>query len=315
MEFQMINLYCTNPRKDDTAFHAYINKQKGIMANMSADPNRVFSDTVTVTMSQYNYRRRPVTSATYDEIDENRAFEIYKERFSDAGGSTFFFVGSFKLADIKPLVETYIASLPAKNMNPTYKDVGIKNPTGIIEKTVNRGKEPKSTVEMLYTGHAEYSRKNRLELQALSSLLSIKLREQLREEMSGVYGVYAAGQLTHYPSAEYRFVVYFGCAPEMVDKLIAATYKEIDSVMQFGAGAVNLRKIKETFTRQREVDLKDNQFWLNAISQNYQNNENILEINDFNKFVDGLTNDDFKRLAKQYLTKTNFAKFVLMPEK
>ncbi len=299
-EFQLINLYCTNPRKDDTAFHAYINKEKGLAENMSVDPAKAFSDTVSVTMSQYNYRRKPVTSATYDQVNENRAFEIYKERFSDAGGLTFFFVGSFKLADMKPLVETYLASLPAKNMNPTYKDPGIKNPTGLIEKTVNRGKEPKSTVEMLYTGHAEFTRKNRLELQALSSLLSIKLREQLREEMSGVYGVYAAGQLTHYPSQEYRFIVYFGCAPEMVDKLITATYAEIDSVKQFGAGAVNLRKIKETFKRQREVDLKDNQFWLNAIYQNYQNNENLLEINDFDKFVDGLTNDDFKRLANQY---------------
>ncbi|HXB12481.1 MAG TPA: insulinase family protein [Bacteroidia bacterium] len=320
-QFQLINLYCKNPRKDDTAFQAYIQKEKGLVENTSADPNTAFSDTVSVTMSQYSFRRRPATTAIYNEIDENRAFQIYKERFSDAGGMTFFFVGNFTTDNIKPLVEKYLGSLPSSNMNPNYKDVGIKPPTGLINKTVYRGKEPKSTVEMMYSGTAQYSRKDRLEMQALSSLLSIRLREQLRQVMSGVYGVYAGGQLTHFPRQEYRFVVYFGCAPEKVDTLIAATYKVIDSVKQFGAGMqkdvrdINMQKIKETFKRQREVDLKDNQFWLNALSQNYQNGENMLEISDFDKFVDGLTNDDIKRLANKYLTKTNFAKFVLMPEK
>jgi zinc protease len=313
--FQLINLYFTSPRKDDTAFQSLMSQEKGFIQNQNVDPENAFRDTVSVTMSQYNFRRRPTTLATLGEVDENKAYDIYKNAFSDANGFTFFFVGSFKPEEIKPLVEMYIGSLPSKNPAPMWKDVGITKPKGVITKTVVRGKEPKSTVELLFTGSFEYNRKNRLQLEALSQLLSIKLREQLREEMSGVYGVFSRGIPTHFPKPEYQFIVYFGCAPERVDELTNAALKEIDSVKNFGANEVNLHKIKETFKRQREVDLKDNKFWLSAISQNYQNGEDILELQNFDKEVDAISSDILKSLANQYLGMTNYAKFILTPEK
>jgi predicted Zn-dependent peptidase len=36
---------------------------------------------------------------------------------------------------------------------------------------------------------------------------------------------------------------------------------------------------------------------------------------EYNKWVDALKSDDFKRLAKKYLSMENYAKFVLVPEK
>lgn len=314
-EFQLINLYFTRPRKDDTAFNSFMDKQKGFIANQSADPASALRDTVTVTMSNYNFRRRPQTVTTLGEVNEDRAYSIYKDAFSDADGFTFFFVGNFKPEDIKPFVETYLGGLPSKGGSHMWKDIGVAKPKGVITKTVVRGKDPKSTVEMLFTGSFEYNRKNRLGMQALSQLLSIKLREQLREEMSGVYGVFAQGMPTHFPKQEYQFLVYFGCAPERVDELVKAALMEIDTVQKSGASEVNVNKIKELFKRQRETDLKDNKFWLTAISQSYQNGEDITELNAFDKWVDEITSDYLKALANKYLTQTNFAKFILTPEK
>jgi zinc protease len=312
--FQLINLYFTQPRKDDTAFHAFMDQQRGFIQNRSADPSNAFRDTVEVTMSQYNYRRRPYTVNLVNEIDENKAFDFYKQQFSDAGDFTFFFVGNFKPDNIKPLVEMYLGSLPSGNSTHAWKDVGIRPPTGVISKTVVKGKEPKSSVQITFSGPCQYTRKNTRDMEALSSLLSIKLREQLRQEMSGVYGVGARGLLSHYPKEEYRFTISFGCAPERVNELVDATYKMIDSVKQFGAGDINLRKIKETLHRQHEVDVKDNKFWLGAISQSYKDNLDLMDILNFDTWVDGLTNEDFKRLANQYLNMNNYAKFVLNPE-
>jgi len=312
--FQLVNLYFTQPRKDDTAFSSLIDRIKGFMQNRSNDPANVFSDTVQITMSQYNSRRRPYTLSLLNEIDESKAFDFYKQNFADAGGFTFFFVGSFKLDDIKPFVETYLGSLPAGNSTHQWKDAGIRYPKGVISKTVVKGKEPKSTVQLIYSGTAQYNRKNTRDMEALSSLLSIKLREQLRQKMGDVYGVGARGSLNHYPNEDYKFTIGFGCAPEKVNELIDATNKIIDSVKQFGAGDINLRKIKETMHRQREVDLKDNKFWLSAISQSYKDDEDIADIMNYDAWVDGLMNDDFKRLANQYLSMANYAKFVLVPE-
>jgi zinc protease len=313
--FQIINLYCTRPRKDDTAFRSYIDKQNGIIENQNAEPNKAFMDTVQLTMSRYNFRRRPLTPEILKEIDENSAFGIYKKEFSDAGGMTFFFAGNFKPDEIKPLVEKYLGSLPASKNKSMWKDLGIIPPTGLVAKTVYRGKEPKSSVLLMYTGPFEYNRHNRIEMSALSSLISIRLREQLRQVMSGVYGVFANGSVTHYPQQRYTFFIYFGCAPEKADTLINAALKVIDSVKQFGAGKINIQKIKETFEREHQVQLKENSYWLNTISQNDENGENLMEILDFDKQVESLNDNDFKRLATKYLSQTNFAKFVLMPQK
>ncbi len=312
--FQLMNLYFTQPRKDDTAFSAFMDKQKGFIQNMNVDPSNAFFDTIEVTMSQYNTRRRPYTVSLLNEIDQNKAFNFYKQRFSDAGDFTFFFVGNFKPEEIKPMVEMYLGSLPTSNTPHMWKDVGINPLKGIISKTVVRGKEPKSSVQITFSGPAQFTRKSTRDMEALSSLLSIKLREQLREEMSGVYGVGARGQISHYPKEEYRFTISFGCDPKRVNELVDATYKIIDSVKQFGAGDLNIKKIKETFHRQREVDLKDNKFWLNAISQTYKDNLDMDDVLKYDAWVDGLTNDDFKRLATQYLNMSNYAKFVLVPE-
>ena len=44
-------------------------------------------------------------------LDKSMAF--YKNRFADASDFTFVFVGSFDVNAIRPLVETYLATLPS----------------------------------------------------------------------------------------------------------------------------------------------------------------------------------------------------------
>ena len=311
---QLINLYFTAPRKDDTAFSAFMDQVKGNIQNRSVDPASAFRDTIQNVMSEHNYRRRPLTMNVVGEVNENNAFDIYKERFSDAGDFTFFFVGSFKLEQIKPLVEEYLGSLPVKNLPHNWKDVGVKIPTGDINKTVYKGKEPKSSVQLVFSGPAQYSLKNTRDMNALSSVLSIMLRVKLRQEMSGVYGVGAYGAITHYPKEEYKFNIVFGCDPSMVDTLIKASILDIDSLKRFGASADNLQKTKETFKRSRENAMQENSFWLNAVSQEYKDNIDVEDILTFDKWVDSLTSDDFKRMANQYFNMSNYARFVLMPE-
>ena len=83
-------------------------------------------------------------------LDKSLAF--YKDRFADASDFTFVFVGSFDLATMKPLVERYLASLPALHRNETAKDVGMHPPAGVVEKQVRSGIEPKSQVSIVFTG-------------------------------------------------------------------------------------------------------------------------------------------------------------------
>ena len=311
---QLIYLYFTAPRKDAVAFKAVKEQFASFMQNRDNSPDRVFADTVAYTMSGYNYRNRPLRPAMLDDINLDRAFDIYKERFSDAGGFTFTFVGNVKAETLKPLTEKYLGGLPASNKKETFMDREKEGPKGKLEAVVKKGKEPKSSVNLKFTGPFEYNRKNRNEMNALIKLLSIKLRENLREDMGGVYGVGANPVMKHYPKETYTITISFGCAPGNVEKLIAAALTEIEDIKKNGCNETNLTKVKETFIRERELYLKENNFWLASISQNEMNRENMLEILDYNKWVNSLTSDDFKRLANRYFNLNEYKRFVLMPE-
>jgi zinc protease len=160
----------------------------------------------------------------------------------------------------------------------------------------------------------EYNRKNRNEVNALNKLVSIRLREVLREEKSGVYGVSFISTPTHFPSEKLEQVVYFSCSPANVDMLVKAALDIINEVKESSCSDKNLLKIKETAIRERETYLKDNSFWLNSLSANYQNGENILDILHYTEWVNSLKTTDFTGFAKKYIQTENYAKFVLMPE-
>ena len=85
-------------------------------------------------------------------------------------------------------------------------------------------------------------------------------------------------------------------------------------VKEKGCEEKNLTKIKETFIREHETRIKENQFWLGTISGNAQNQENIIELTKYNEWVNSLKADDIKVFANKYLKTDNYARFILNPE-
>jgi zinc protease len=151
-------------------------------------------------------------------------------------------------------------------------------------------------------------------MNALVKLLSTKLREKIREEKGGTYGVQVFPSLTKFPKGRYQLTISFGCAPEKVEELTAAALAEVEDVLKNGTDEKNLVKVKETFLRERETDLKENRFWLGYVSQSYQNGLDVMDMNKYDAWVNALTTKDFKRMAKKFIKKGNLMKFTLKPD-
>ncbi|MCB0302004.1 MAG: insulinase family protein, partial [Calditrichaeota bacterium] len=120
--FQLIHLYFTAPRMDSTAYLAYQAQIRGFLANRAADPGTAFSDTVQVTMSDYHFRTRPWSDKLLQEMDLQKSYQIFRERFANAGDFTFIFVGNIDLLQLESLAETYLASLPATGDRENWRD-------------------------------------------------------------------------------------------------------------------------------------------------------------------------------------------------
>ena len=312
---QLTYAYFVLPRKDSSAFKAFTQQQIGIIQNMSSDPRQVFSDSVRYIMSGYHVRAMPETESTVKEVSFERSYQIYKERFSDPGDFVFTLVGNFDLVSIKPLIEKYIGGISAPIKKEQLKDAGVKTPKGNSSKTFYKGNDPRSSVQLMWTGEVEYTRKNRFEARALSNLLNITLRENLREDKGGVYGVGMYPQLEHFPNGTYKFICGFSCAPDNTEKLIAAAKEEVEAVKAKGCNELNLSKIKETLLKEREVQLKENNFWVSFISSAEVYNEKLSDIDQYNDWVNNLKSEDLKRLANYYFNEKEFKRFVLNPEK
>jgi len=313
--FQLIYLYGTSPRRDTASFASFITRWKEYLQNMSANPQSVFSDTVRVTLTNYHFRGRPITSNSLNGIKLDEALSVYKSRFADFSDFTFFIVGNFQLDSIKTLVEKYLASLPSLNRQEEWKDLGIEPPKGVITKEVHKGIEPKSTVNLTFTGPFEWSQQNRYNFNAMMEVLNIKLREVLRQNEGGTYGVGVYGSPSLYPKQEYNLTVTWGSSPDRVDELVKKALIQIDSLKLKEPDSIYIEKVKEMDRRSFEVNMKQNNFWLSNLYFYYSHNENPEMILNYPKLVDGLTGSAIQSAVKKYFNMENYVKVVLYPEK
>ncbi|TKC05115.1 M16 family metallopeptidase [Pedobacter frigoris] len=313
--FQMVYAYATDPRKDAEIFNKNIDDYKVVLANKNANPTSVFSDTVQAVLSSYHKRAMPMTLEDLSKVSLNEAFAFYKDRFADASEQTFVIVGNFDINTIKPLIETYIASLPALNKKQNYADNGVRSPKGKISKTVYKGLEDKASVELYIHGDYDFNELNNTQLEALKAALEIKILERLREKESGVYSPRVSLSVQKYPDAHYYFNISFSCATANVEKLVAASLDEVSKIRTSGATADDISKFKSEEQRQVELSLRNNGFWLGYISSRLKNGESFDQILNYKKTLDAVSVESTKAAAQKYLTDENYIRLVLMPQK
>ena len=313
--FQLIYLSFTAPRLDTAAYEAFKNQVGPFLANRGSDPDQVFSDTVSWTMSQHNFRARPITASTFAEVNPDSALAFYRNRFSDASDFTFAFVGNIDTVALKPLVERYLASLPATHRSETFRDNGGAPPTGVVEKVVHKGVEPKANTVIEFTGACRYEPDTRFEMRALVELFQIKLTETLREQLGGTYSPSVGGSCARTPRQQYSLIVQFNSAPENVDTLSKSVFALIDSLKANGPSAADVQKVKEELTRSREVEVKQNGYWLVNLLARAEAGEDIGGLLDaYDAMVRNLTGAQIQDAAKTFFNESNYARFVLLPE-
>src|SRR5262249_38676889 len=161
-------------------------------------------------------------------LDTSLAF--YKARFADASNFTFVFVGSFTLETMRPLVETYIASLPATRAHETWRDQGVRPPAEVVQTTVRKGIAPKSQVAIVYSGPFEFTPQNRLALQTATLFLQGRLSDAIREQLGAPYAIPADAEMSRYPGPEYRVSIQWTCDPAQVDSLVTRVFEEVAAV-------------------------------------------------------------------------------------
>ena len=310
---QLVYAYFTAPQKNAGLVTGLLEKYKDNLANRLNDPGMAYTDTISAVLGNYNVRRTAPSVEKANQINIDRAYDIYKERFADASGFTFVFVGNFSPDSIRPLLEKYLGSLPATHRNEKAVDLNIKTPHGPLSKTVYGGREAKATVNLYFTGDYAYSQENNLRMAALKEALQIRMIERLREDEGGVYspGVRFSG--SQHPET-FSMIISFSCAPENVEKLIASVLDEVEKLKKEGPAPVNINKFKAEDRLVLEKELRSDDFWLDYISRRLQQGTDMHQIDHYDDMIKTVTPASVQAQARKYLVSGNYLRFVLLPE-
>ncbi|MDA3910362.1 MAG: insulinase family protein [Bacteroidales bacterium] len=311
---QMIYASFTSPRVTETAFNSYINKTKALLENQSLDPQSVWQDSIRTIMASNHPRRRVLTPELLDEAEYKRINYILKTRFGDPGNFTFYFTGNINPEEVKPLFEKYLGGLAKVNREENWKDLGIVAPKGIVDKTVYKGEDEKTMIVINFHGKMDYTVNDRLELEAISSILSTKLLEEIREEKSGVYTVGAYPNASRIPDEEFGVTIFFSCDPVRIDELTKGIFAEIKKLQENGPSEVDLNKAIQKQSRELETSLKENRFWMRKLEEVNDGSMKTKDVLSYQKYIDKLNAKDLQEAAVKYFDMNNYVRVVLKPE-
>lgn len=312
--FRLLWLRFHEPRFDAESWERLRTRFETMIAHRDRDPGYVFQEKLQNVLTRESPRRPVLDEELLAAADVAVAERVYRDRFADASDFTFAFVGSFDPEDLRPRVETWLGSLPTTSREETWRDEGVERPDGEIRFEVRKGLEPKAQVRWILHGPAEWSREEQHLIGSMTDALAIELRQVLREDLSGTYGVGVSGGISSRPREEYSVTISFGCDPERVDELLARLRVELERVRQEGFDSATLEKVRESQRRGRETEVTENGPWLGWIQTYWTLDLDPALILAHDELVEGLTLERLQEAANRYLDEDRSVLGLLLPE-
>ena len=313
---QLMYLKLTQPRKDEDLFTAFVKKQKMQLKFLAANPQVAFIDTLFSTA----YNNNPLAQAPipkpehFEAIKLNDAMEIYKNEIGNADGYHFFIVGNVDETVLKPLLEMYLASLPAKGNKPVYKDNGVRPVNGNHTLKYYKGKDQKSLIVSFVHDEHKFSEDFRLKASALAEILNIKVIEELREKLGGIYGGGYNASVSQYPYEDYTLSLQLPCGPENVDKLLKAAQEVVNDIKLNGPSKTDLDKVKSQWHESHRESLEKNSYWAGKLQSVMVWDRSKNNVFNYDAWIDKLTTNDIKDVANEIFNGGNTFTGILYPE-
>ena len=311
--FQMSYLYFTNVKKDDKQFQNLMTQLDMALKNKSLSPDAVFSDSVAATTYGHNPRFNNIDVKDLKDINYDRILAIAKERFQNAAQFTFVISGNFDEQTIRPLIEQYIASLPATKAKPEqFKEVITFAKGEVVNQFKVKTESPKATAREMWYAEMPYTLDNIVKLDAVGQVLSMIYLKTIREDESAAYSCGAAGHFntgTNQPKALLQ--AYCPMNPDKSELAVRLLHEGIQNMAK-QVDADQLQKVKDYMLKQADIDAKQNSYWINTITTFKEYGLDVYT--DYKKTVEALTVDNVRDFLNELLKSGNHVEVIMTPE-
>lgn len=311
---QLAHLYFTAPRKDSMAFEGMMNRNLSLLKNRNASSKVVYNDSLSATLYDHNVRMAPVTVEIAKKADYNRIFEIYRECFSDASNFKTVFIGKVDMAQLRPLLCQYLATLPSthkaeKSNKANVPQIVKKNE---VVKFVHKQETPLANVSVFYTANVPFSPKNDLVLDMLTRVLQIAYTDSVREEKGGTYGVGVSFNLEKEDKPNALLRISYKSDPKRYEELNPVIYKQLLNIADHGPVASSMDKVKKYLKKQYGQMAITNDYWSYVIWHQLDDDADFDK--DYCKMVDNLTASDVQKMVKELLKQNHRVEVTMLSE-
>ena len=309
---QLVYLYFTNIAKDQKSYDNLMQTVEVALKNRLLQPEAVFSDSLIATLTCNNPRFKSLDVADLPNVNYDRILEIAKERTANAAAFTFTIIGNYDEAAIRPLIEQYLAALPAKGDVVKSKDVSTDFKGVVVNNFKHKAETPKAIAVMVWhSKNIPYTLENAVKADMVGQILSMEYLKKIREDASAAYTVVAQSGLSRNDfGSEAQVLAYCPMKPEKADTAVLILRDEVEAMTKT-CDADKLVKVKEYMLKNHGDQLKQNNYWLGRI--NTWRKYGLDFHTDYEKLVNAQTVESLAAFVKELLKAGNRAEIIMMP--
>jgi zinc protease len=312
---QMLWLRFDGVRRDEGLYKSWLAREEEALRHRDATPQARFSDALVDTLyAKHPYEPRATVLADLKSVDLDRSLALYRQRFASAKGFTFILAGNFDAAKIKPLLATYLGTLPTPDLPIAYRDVGLRLASGVVKREVKAGTEPKSMLSLTFSGPATWTPEEQVRLDALVEIMNLRIVDVLREKLGLIYSGRMTGSIERGPYEHYGIGTVLPTGPDQVERMTAALFAEIERLKREGPDPADLDKVKRGWAQSWQRNLRSNAYWAAALGNAELYGTDPHRILDQLQRAGKITPEDVKLAAQRYFNTENYVQVVLNPE-
>ena len=311
--FELLYNYFTAATLDADEFNAIKTAVLSTLSNQEAQPTYRFSKTVSNTLYK-DPRNQLLTSQKVNDATREKIVEIIGNLTANAADFTFIIVGNVDIENLKPLLEQYVATLPADANNITplkvdaYHEIGLGNDVTTV-------KTPMQT-EQTYVGifvpaRTEYTAENRALANIAGQILSKRLLDTVREEMGATYSIWANGAVNRPNINNVTFMSTFPMKPEMKDEVLDFIHSQFIDITK-NISDEEFNKVVEYMTKTATENKEKNDAWQSAIAGWLVNG--VDTFNGDIELYNSLTPQMVKEFMKNILDQNNYRVVIVEAE-
>lgn len=311
---QMVYLYFTNINKDQKSYDNLMQIYDVTLRNKAVNPESAYSDSLSMTVNSYNPRSNPLTLDDLKNISYDRILEIAKEQTANAAGFTFNIIGNYDEETIRPLIMTYLASLPG-NSKKKVKTTNISTPVqGKVNNTFKRKMDTPKAISTMYWVSKDIHLSTETDIQSniLGQVLMNIYMKSIREDASAAYTVSAFAHVRKNHEVE-TTTLYASCPmkPEKADLALKIMREEVEKITST-CDPVAFAKAKEYTKKSHDTSVKTNDYWDYVISTYDQDGIDLHS--DFDNVLEAQTPEKISAFAKKLVSAGNMAEVTMLPE-